>query len=314
MTTFYLNLNKTNLDNLSPLSRIRIEDLIDDALETDGSNGSDGSNESTSRSSSISSVSSVSSISSMESISISSDLIHPPHIINIQNHEPLKLAKKKHYQPIQSAAKIQKRRGSLKPQGRPFNSNLNARFLLFNKIEDLSLILLNCKMLKIGELNLNNCIEKGGDTNCSTTTVKFNGLEINNVKLYKLSNEFNEHPFQLKSISFEKFQNSTMEIYNDLCSIFNILEFSFIKIIRNNKGKLIKFEIMSNISNNELNIDFIKKFITYPRYKSKMKIFLINKKFLQNIWFYNDERMLIWDLNNLNFKNTKVLINTDILI
>lgn len=225
---------------------------------------------------------------------------HPPHIILIQDFEPLRLAKKKHYVPYQSALKIQKRTGSNKPQGRPFNSNLNARFLLFNNINDLILNLLNIKELKIGHLGSNNF-----------------DLSTNNMTIQPICQSSDQltSTHQLKSISFEKFNDhsSKFEIYNELCKIFNVKELSFIKTIRNNKGKLIKFEIMSFINSNELNIDFIKKFITYPRYKSKMKIFLINQKFDQNIWFYNDLRMLIWDINNLKIENTNILINTEIL-
>lgn len=227
--------------------------------------------------------------------------IHPPHVILIQNFEPLRLAKKKHYQPIQSALKIQKRTGANKPQGRPFNSNLNARFLLFNNFNDLILNLLNIKEIKLGYLQ---------------ELTETSPLNISKKLIVDKISISNNH-FQLKSICFEKFNsdnNSKFDIYNELCTIFNTKELSFIKTIRNNKGKLIKFEIMSSLNSMDLNIDFIKKFITYPRYKSKMKIFLINKKFNENIWFYNDLRMLIWDLNNLKIENTKIMLNNDILV
>lgn len=279
MANFILQINN---QNLSSLAKLRIENLIDDTLSAHTNTIQPHQHQ---------------------------DFIHPPHTILIQNFEPLRLAKKKHYVPCQSALKIQKRTGATKPQGRPFNSNLNARFLLFNNTNDLILYLLNAKDSQLGYVSP---AQFKSITDGNNNLDEMQRINVENIRLEQGPDLINA-PFQLKSISFEKFNDSRFGIYPELCKIFNVDELSFVKTIRNNKGKLIKFEIMSSINSKELSIDFIKKFITYPRYKSKMKIFIINKKFHQNVWFYNDLRMLIWDINNLKIENTKIMINTGIL-
>lgn len=187
-------------------------------------------------------------------------------------------------------------------KGRPFKDTFNARFLCFNTVDDLITTLL---------------IQRDHDT---VRLINFDVTDLQFIDKYELvqlikHNSLNMNikspedlKFKILSINFNKNDN----IFLNLCNNFNIKFFSLIKIIRNNKGKLIKFEILSTLNFN-LNIHFLKKFITFPRYKSNMKIYLINGKFDKNICFYNDLRMLLWDIKNSNLGNKRILINNLIL-
>lgn len=333
--------------------------------------------------------------------------INAPTKIDIQGYETLYLARKKHYIPQRekpgytSPYRVSKK-SSISPtfnilnidkktQGRPFNDNLNARFLFFRNQESLISNLLNLKTNRsdndLNSLSRNyECkfpcppsptTDNEGPSPLSrrsstspissfsstasldsmssvSTNSSFNSASrnptisklVNNYSIntsfiinydnvlaqnfitsqepnsaYDDSNIARNDPndFVTQSIEFQNFNNSDSEldISAELCKIFNCEALSFVKIIRNNKGKLIKFEIISsaNQDNNgrPFDINFIKKFITYPRYKSRMKIYLIKGKFERKLWFYNDIRMLIWDLENLDMKDKKVLINNSIL-
>ncbi|KAH3673044.1 hypothetical protein WICPIJ_009930 [Wickerhamomyces pijperi] len=362
--------------------------------------------------------------------------VNPPTKIEIKGYEPLLLARKKHYIPQREKSghahdapyKVTKKGSTQsntttgnsfnllnvdkKTQGRPFNDNLNARFLFFQNTESLISNLLNLKANR-ADSELNSLfatpasaasVERPGSASrsgsvlfpcppsptsetersllsrrsstssisslsshsslesltsvSSTSSIRNNEkepLEDRNPTLSKIVNSYSINTsfvinydnvlsenfitshesdstyddsniarndpsdYITQSIDFQNFNNTDpgLDITAELCNIFNCESLSFVKIIRNNKGKLIKFEIISadnqDNSGKPFDINFIKKFITYPRYKSKMKIYLIKGKFERKLWFYNDIRMLIWDMENLDMTDKKVLINNNIL-
>lgn len=238
--------------------------------------------------------------------------LNPPQIISIKDLEPLQLAKKKHYVPVQSACKIQKKNNSAKPQGRPFNDTLNARFFFFKTIDDLIINVLHTKDLDTIRLIKQHPVISS--TNKYALTKSLRQEIIDNSKNLVLK-EADHCKFQTQSIEFENIEKDhTINVHDELCKTFNTNELSFVKIIRNTKGKLIKFEILSRVNNDEIDIKFIKKFITFPRYKSKMKIFLINGKFDKDVCFYNDLRMFIYDIENKQLVNKKSLVNNKVLL
>jgi hypothetical protein len=240
----------------------------------------------------------------------------PPQVIRLKNLEPLNLAKTKHYTRHQAASKIQKKMGNVKPQGRPFNDSLKARFLFFQTVDDLISSILNHKdhdtVRLVDDFNsLNSKLDEAHSQTVKTNNrpliidlILQNSLNMNVKSLENIK-------FQLQSIEFENYNKNS--IHQELCKILNTPEFSFVKIIRNNKGRLIKFEILSQVDNDKIDINFVKKYITFPRYKSNMKIYLINGKFDKNVWFYNDLRMLLWEMDNLDISGKRVLVNNLIL-
>ncbi|CDR42327.1 CYFA0S09e01222g1_1 [Cyberlindnera fabianii] len=253
-----------------------------------------------------------------------SDFGNPPTIIKIKNFEPLQLAKKKHYisssqgsspPPQFKVTKKTSRSNSrssdsstsssvslAKPQGRPFNESLNARFLYFDTIDEMISELLTSKVEMLTLIT-------------DFGSFKVDGfLTTNSMQLRVRVPETPQ--YQMQQIEFDKENDDDDEVPDivpELCDTFGTDDLSFVKIIRNNKGKLVKFEVLSDLKNEDLDVNYIKKFITYPRYKAKMKIYLIRGRFDKNIWFYNDMRMLIWDLENVYLGDKKILINNNIL-
>ncbi|AMD20768.1 HDR025Wp [Eremothecium sinecaudum] len=63
----------------------------------------------------------------------------------------------------------------------------------------------------------------------------------------------------------------------------------FIKLIRDHKGKLLRLETVP-CNESQINIDFIKRNVCYPRYKSNMKFYLIRSDSLQNKFIYYHNR------------------------
>lgn len=225
----------------------------------------------------------------------------PPTVIRVSDLEPLILAKKKHYAlPGESRIVVKKKASRSKTQGRPFNDSLNARFLFFNTIDDLIADVMNYKVSYITHV-----------TNMGS--FKHDGIMVTNSQQLKV--KMPQCPsYEIKPIEFEKDSKlATDSIHDDLCGFFNTRNMSFVKIIRNNKGQLVKFEILSQVRKEALTVNYIKKFITYPRYKSKMKIYLMNGSFDSDIWFYNDFRMLLWDLENVDITGKKLLVNNTAL-
>lgn len=221
----------------------------------------------------------------------------PPTVIRVNDFAPLRLAKKKHYI---AAPEFKVCKRLPKPQGRPFNDNLNARFLFFDTIDDLIADVMNYKVSYLTHIT-------------HFPSFKDDGFMTTNSQQLKV--KMPERPqYHMKSVEFEKLDNeSPTSIHDDLCKMFHTKELSFVKIIRNNKGQLVKFEILSELNKSQLTVNYIKKFITYPRYKSKMKIFLMRGTFDKDIWFYNDMRMLLWDLENGEIGDKKLLLNNTIL-
>lgn len=227
----------------------------------------------------------------------------PPTVIRVSNMAPLRLAKKKHYlQPgaVGNTRVNKKKAEGAKPQGRPFNDHLNARFLFFNTIDDLIADVMSYKVDHLTHIT-------------NFESFKDDGIMLSNAQQLKVKMPECAQ-FNLQSVEFEREEEQANDsVHEELCSVFNTKELSFVKIIRNNKGQLVKFEILSQLNKKQLTVNYIKKFITYPRYKSKMKIYLINGSFGKDIWFYNDMRMLIWDLENGDTSDKKLLINNTIL-
>jgi hypothetical protein len=224
----------------------------------------------------------------------------PPTVIQISNFAPLRLAKKKHYtSPNEMQYKVSKKQAA-KPQGRPFNDSLNARFMFFDTIDDLIADVMNYKVGYLTHIT-------------NFQSFKNDGFMMSNSQQLKVKMPQSSQ-FRMRAIEFEKLEDETQfNVHDELCDLFDTEELSFVKIIRNNKGQLVKFEILSELTRDQLSVNYIKKFITYPRYKSKMKIYLINGSFGKDIWFYNDMRMLIWDLENVSLGDKKILLNNTIL-
>ncbi|KAH3675657.1 hypothetical protein WICMUC_002574 [Wickerhamomyces mucosus] len=299
--------------------------------------------------------------------------LSPPIMIKINNYEPLYLARKKHYvsqkdkdNRFQISKHSHLSSKGKKAQGRPFNDNLNARFIYFTSIESLISNLLNIKSKPLptpfnedypspsssgsedsfsrrssisSESSTESCQSHFSFTSASSTSRNptisklVHNYEINTSFIINYDTtcisanlstrgiesiipEVDLQDFRTQSIEFQNCNNdNNLDISHELSKIFQCDELSFVKIIRNNKGKFIKFEIVStkNSGSTNITINFIKQFVTYPRYKSRMKIYLLRGNFDKKVWFYNDIRMLIWDLENLDMKGKKILVNNGIL-
>lgn len=94
------------------------------------------------------------------------------------------------------------------------------------------------------------------------------------------------------------------QVYNQLKSQFQTKDnLQFIKLIRDHKGKLLRLETVP-CTESQINIDFIKRNVCYPRYKSNMKFYLVRSDcLLKKFIYYN---------NRNTFEHEKHLIDMNI--
>ncbi|ODV95481.1 hypothetical protein PACTADRAFT_34047 [Pachysolen tannophilus NRRL Y-2460] len=107
--------------------------------------------------------------------------------------------------------------------------------------------------------------------------------------------------------------DENLNFYNVLKNCFNNEFFTFIKVIRDNTGKVVKLETIEQPTVNGriyYTTEWVKKEICYPRYKSNMKIHLTKGKLEKSVILYNDLRMLLWDID----RNTKSLRGKQLFI
>ncbi|AET38273.1 uncharacterized protein Ecym_2553 [Eremothecium cymbalariae DBVPG len=93
-------------------------------------------------------------------------------------------------------------------------------------------------------------------------------------------------------------------IYDQLKTQFQTNDtLQFIKLIRDHKGKLLRLETVP-CNESQINIDFIKRNVCYPRYKSNMKFYLIRSDSLQKKFIYYHDR--------ITFERERHLIDSNI--
>lgn len=103
------------------------------------------------------------------------------------------------------------------------------------------------------------------------------------------------------------------DIYNEVKSAFNVDSLTFVRAIRDYKGKLIKMETVSYPeqwacdSDKFSSIDWIKADVCKPRYKSNMKIHLVAESLEKQIVFYRDIHMFHKDIGENPFVSNNLV-------
>ncbi|GMM34587.1 hypothetical protein DASC09_019120 [Saccharomycopsis crataegensis] len=172
-------------------------------------------------------------------------------------HSSLKLAKRRHYTPIQPASAIQKRTGSARPQGRPFTSKLDARFFLHDSMESLISGMIRNTDLQMRYYDLVHTSTL--DSRCTLGDSYHdigNGLSLKLLNVKRPLSESRQPQF--KKVSFsgsynihkreQKLENRVMvdsrepNVHATLCKEFSYPELKFVKIIRNSSSRVLKIE------------------------------------------------------------------------
>lgn len=250
----------------------------------------------------------------------------------------LSIARKRHYTPKLSATAIQKRTGSKRPQGRPFTQEMEARFFHHRSIKDLF-----CNEFKkpvahfadVSDIKFENSIIKASYTRARYTATK------------RVTNNFCDVNFSNKNLKRACIDNLITKEFNPdvhsyLTSQLGFSKITFVKVMRDGYGKIVKLETFrpNEADNNQYPENFlkvqsdevefkaksladlegstfcsplwVKKTIAFPRYKSKMKIHVIEG--IHDFLLYTNAEMLHWDLEIGNIKNNphkKVILHID---
>lgn len=165
-------------------------------------------------------------------------------------------------------------------QGRPIIQRLIGKFTLYQSMNDLILELIRRDNLTIF-------------TN--------NNKEISINKMYAA---YNDHITKLIDIR-------EPNVYLKLQYRFNEMNLRLIKLVRDHKGKLLKLETVPFNNYSDITIDFIKRKVCYPRYKSNMKFYLVKGddkiELMENFVYYHDRQLYEKEKEYLNVY-TKVWI------
>ncbi len=201
-------------------------------------------------------------------------------------HRPLVIAKRKHHTCHTPAKVIQARTGALRPKGRPYSSELTAKFCLVPNLNILYAVLERY----MTQDRYNDQLNRNLYENFQPKTVNLS-----------FTKQFAE------SIDMEL---ENLDIASYIRYSFGIEAFTFVKVIRtsNTEGDnhVVKLETVlppvlrtfANSAASESNIQscsasFIKEHAIYPRYKANMKIYIIPG--IVNQIAYADERMYLYD-------------------
>ena len=156
-----------------------------------------------------------------------------------------------------------------RPQGRPITQKLIGKFTIYDCKEDLILDLIRTECLQLLQ-GPSVPIVKRPNMSCLQKVV-----DLKEPSIYD----------QLK-VQFQT--GDTLQ---------------FIKLIRDHKGKLLRLETVP-CNESQINIDFIKRNVCYPRYKSNMKFYLIRSDSLQKKFIYYHDR--------ITFERERHLIDSNI--
>lgn len=156
-----------------------------------------------------------------------------------------------------------------KPQGRPIIQSIIGKFTMYANIQDLIL-----DITRFDRITLKDAL------NCSTEPFELIRYSKDEIQNPHKSVGGGRSPFDVNGYTSNIATQKNLvineaRVYEKLRSEFTCSHLKFIKIIRDKKGKLIRLESVITPNTSEITIDFIKKKICYPRYKSNMKIYLI---------------------------------------
>lgn len=190
-----------------------------------------------------------------------------------------------------------------KPQGRPIIQSIIGKFTLYANIQDLILDITRFDRIRLRDV-FNESLGPFELIRYSKEDLQLHHHNQNGTT----GRATPDSPSSSHSnVSIQKnLVINEAQVYDKLRQEFQCKYLKFIKIIRDKKGKLLRLESVIIPNTNEITIDFIKKKICYPRYKSDMKIYLIkcdSPNEFQNKFIY------IHDSHNL--EDGKKLVNID---
>lgn len=190
-----------------------------------------------------------------------------------------------------------------KPQGRPIIQSIIGKFTLYANIQDLILDITRFDRIRLRDV-----------FNESLGTFELIRYSKEDLQLHHHNQNSDSDsaaqepttPHSNASIQKNLVINEA-HVYDKLTQEFQCQYLKFIKIIRDKKGKLIRLESVIIPNTNEITIDFIKKKICYPRYKSNMKIYLIKcdapEEFQNKFIYIHDSQSLEDGKNLVNIDN-----------
>lgn len=189
-----------------------------------------------------------------------------------------------------------------KPQGRPIIQSIIGKFTMYANIQDLILDITRFDRIRLRDV-LNESLGP-------FELIRYSKDDLQQQQQHTLNGDQSAQDSSgtnPNSVSVQKnLIINEAHVYDKLRQEFHCQYLKFIKIIRDKKGKLIRLESVIIPNTPDITIDFIKKKICYPRYKSNMKIYLIKCDSPDEF-----DNKFIYIHDNHSLEDGKNLVNVD---